>query len=350
MLEFLNEPIFNMVVYNNTVQQYLLALAILLSTVIVMKLFKIYILVRLKKITEKTETLIDDVLIESLERIGLKFYIAVALYISLRILVLPTIIYDMTYALMIIILSYYLVRVIIIWIEFFTKRMEEKDEGDPHSVSLIAKIIKVLVWVIGGVLVLQLLGYNVTTLMAGLGIGGIAVAFALQNVLSDMFASFTIYYDKPFKKGDHIVIGQDSGTVISTGLKSTRIQTLQGDELVISNKILTDERIHNYKKMRERRITFKIGIEYSTPTKKLKKINEIIEKIFKETKDVKLHSVKFLEFGDFSLIYNVIYYVKKGDYIAYLEAQEQINLAIKEAFEKEKIEMAFPTQTIYIKK
>ena len=102
--------------------------------------------------------------------------------------------------------------------------------------------------------------------------------------------------------------------------------------------------------MRERRINFKIGIEYGTPTKKMKKINQMIEKIFKETKDVKLHSVKFLEFGDFSLIYNIIYYVKKSDYNVYLEAQEQINLAIKEAFEKEKIEMAFPTQTLHIKK
>lgn len=350
MLEFLNGELLGTVVYGNTVEQYLIALAIFVGIMIVMKMFKMYVLVRLKKLAEKTDTLLDDVAVESLQRVGLKFYFAVALYIALRLLTVPVFIYDITYSVMIIILSYYVIKVAIIWVEFLTKKMENEDGGDPHSFELIAKVIKILIWVVGFVLVLQILGYNVTTLLAGLGVGGIAVAFALQNVLSDIFASFTIYYDKPFKRGDYIVVGTDSGTVISTGLKSTRIQTLQGDELVISNRTLTDERIHNYKKMKERRINFKIGVEYSTPTKKMKKINGIIEKIFKETPNVKLHSVKFLEFGDFSLNYNIIYYVKKGDYVAYLDAQEQINYNIKEAFEKEKINIAFPTQTLHIKK
>jgi len=251
---------------------------------------------------------------------------------------------------MVMIIVYYLVRVGIIWIEFFTKRVQEDKESDPHSIEIVGKIIKFVLWIIGFVFILQFLGYDVTTLVAGLGIGGIAIAFALQNVLSDIFASFTIYYDKPFKKGDYIVIGQDSGTVLATGLKSTRIQTLQGDELVISNKTLTEERIHNYKKMKERRINFQFRIEYGTPTKKMKKINEIVKKIFEEIPEVRLHSVRFFSFGDYSLIYHVIYYVKNREYLVYVEAQEKINFAIKEAFEKEGIGMALPTQTLYLKK
>lgn len=350
MLEILDEPIMDVIVYGNSIEQYLFALGILLLTVVVIKIFKMYILGRIKKLAEKTDTLVDDVIITSIERIGIKFYLAVALYIALRLLVLPVFVYDVTYAMMVMIIVYYLVRVGIIWIEFFTKRVQEDKESDPHSIEIVGKIVKVVLWVVAGVFVLQFLGYDVTTLVAGLGIGGIAIAFALQNVLSDIFASFTIYYDKPFKKGDYIVIGQDSGTVITTGLKSTRIQTLQGDELVISNKLLTEERIHNYKKMRERRINFQFGIEYGTPTKKMKKIESIVQKIFEDIPEAKLHSIKFFKFGDFSLIYDVIYFVKNRDYLVYQTVQEKINFGIKEAFEKEKINMAFPTQTLYIKK
>ena len=350
MLEILDEPIMDVIVYGNSIEQYLFALGILLLTVVVIKIFKMYILGRIKKLAEKTDTLVDDVIITSIERIGIKFYLAVALYIALRLLVLPVFVYDVTYAMMVMIIVYYLVRVGIIWIEFFTKRVQEDKESDPHSIEIVGKIVKVVLWVVAGVFILQFLGYDVTTLVAGLGIGGIAIAFALQNVLSDIFASFTIYYDKPFKKGDYIVIGQDSGTVITTGLKSTRIQTLQGDELVISNKLLTEERIHNYKKMRERRINFQFGIEYGTPTKKMKKIESIVQKIFEDIPEAKLHSIKFFKFGDFSLIYDVIYFVKNRDYLVYQTVQEKINFGIKEAFEKEKINMAFPTHKLYIKK
>lgn len=350
MLKILEEPFMDMVFYGNTVEQYLFALGILLITLVIIKIFKNYILGKIKKLAEKTDTLVDDVIVASIERIGLKFYFAVSLYIALRLLVLPVFIYDITYAMMVIIIVYYLVRVGIIWIEFFTKKIQDDEESDTHSIEIVGKIVKVILWIFAGVFLLQFLGYDVTTLIAGLGIGGIAIAFALQNVLGDVFASFTIYYDKPFKKGDYIVVGQDSGTVITTGLKSTRIQTLQGDELVISNKLLTEERIHNYKKMRERRINFKFGIEYGTPTKKMKKIEPIVKKIFEEIPEAKLHSIKFFTFGDFSLIYDVIYFVKNKDYLVYQTVQEKINYGIKEAFEKEEIKLALPAHILYIKK
>jgi len=350
MLEYLGTIDFNTIIYGNTIHQYVFALQILLATMIIIKIFKIYILSRLKALAQKTDTILDDVIITSIERIGVKFYFAVSLYIALRLLTLPVFIYDVTYAMMVMIVVYYVIRVAGIWIEFLTKKIQEDEDRDPHSVEIISKVAKVVIWVIGFVFILQFLGYDVTTLVAGLGIGGIAIAFALQNVLSDIFASFTIYYDKPFKKGDYIVIGQDSGTVLATGLKSTRIQTLQGDELVISNKLLTEERIHNYKKMVERRINFQFGIEYGTPTKKMRKIEPMVKKIFEDIPEARLDSIKFFKFGDFSLIYDVIYFVKNRDYLVYQTVQEKINFAIKEEFEKEKINMAFPTQTLFIKK
>ena len=197
---------------------------------------------------------------------------------------------------------------------------------------------------------IQNLGYNVSGLLAGVGIGGIAIAFALQNVLADVFASITIYFDKPFKVGDYIVIGADSGTVKNIGIKSTRIQTLQGQELVVSNKELTEARIHNYKKMKTRRVVFEFGVEYDTPTKKMKKIPGMLDKIFKKVDGADMERVHFKSFGDSALLYEVVYYISTKEYKIYMDIQEEMNLELKQAFEKEKISMAYPTQTLYLKK
>ena len=186
--------------------------------------------------------------------------------------------------------------------------------------------------------------------MAGLGIGGIAIAFALQNILSDIFASFSIYFDKPFKVDDFIIIGDDKGVVKKIGIKSTRIQTLQGEELVISNKELTESRVHNYKKMERRRIVFVFGVTYETPTEKVKKIPSIIKDIIEKTELADIDRVHFKEFADFSLNFEVVYYLKTSDYAEYMDTQQEINLAMKEHFEKEQIEFAYPTQTVFVHK
>jgi small-conductance mechanosensitive channel len=145
-------------------------------------------------------------------------------------------------------------------------------------------------------------------------------------------------------------VGAHSGTVTNIGVKSTRIKLLQGEELIISNKELTSTSVRNFRKLEKRRVTFTIGITYSTPTAKLKKIREIIAGIVKNVELAELDRVSFTEFGDYSLKFLVIYYVKVADYGKYLDTQETINFAIKEAFEKEGIEIAFPTQTVYINK
>ena len=186
-----------------------------------------------------------------------------------------------------------------------------------------------------------------------MGIGGIAIAFALQNILADAFSALSIYFDKPFEIGDFVVVGEFSGTVKKIGIKSTRIQLLQGEELVMSNAILTSSSVRNFKKMRKRRIVFGFGVTYDTPSKKLKKIPDIIRDIIDPEKLQyldKLDRVHFSEFGDFSLIFDVVFYMKTQDYMKYKDTQQAINYAIRDAFEKEGIEMAFPTQTIYLQK
>ncbi len=206
------------------------------------------------------------------------------------------------------------------------------------------------VWLVAAIIVFQNLGYNVSALVAGLGVGGIAIAFAVQNILTDIFSSFSIYFDRPFQEGDYIVVGDDSGTVKKIGIKSTRIQSLKGEELIVSNKELTETRIHNYKKMRERRISFNFGVVYETPTEKLRKIPEIVKSITDKIELVRLDRVHFDKFGDFSLSFEVVYYLNTSDYNKYMDIQQDINIDLKEAFKKEKIDFAYPTQTVFLNK
>jgi small-conductance mechanosensitive channel len=188
--------------------------------------------------------------------------------------------------------------------------------------------------------------------LTGLAIGGAATAivigFALQHVLSDFFSAFSIYFDRHF-----IIVGDYAGTVTKIGMKSTRLELLQGEELVLSNNELTTASVRNFKKMNRRRIEFSFGVTYDTPLVKLKKIPGIIKNIIDKEKlenVYKLDRVHFTEFGDFSLNFNIIYYMNTKDYLKYRDTQQEINFRIIEAFEKEGIQMAFPTQTIFLNK
>jgi small-conductance mechanosensitive channel len=225
-----------------------------------------------------------------------------------------------------------------------------KDKKDKSPVNVIKKISVGLIWVLGLLTLLSTLGINITSLIAGLGIGGVAVALALQNILSDLFSSFAIYFDKPFEVGDFIVVEDKMGTVEKIGIKTTRIKALQGEEIVISNNDLTNAKIHNYKKMELRRVSFKIGVVYSTSNDNLQKIKKIISDVIENVKEVKFDRVHFESFGDSSLDFEVVYYVESADYAVYMDKKEEINFKIFEAFSKNKIEFAFPSQSIYLEK
>ncbi len=221
-----------------------------------------------------------------------------------------------------------------------------------HIVFILKKVITIAIFIIAFVIILNSLNLQgaLETTLVGFGVGGIAVAFALQSTLSDVFSAFSLYFDHPFEIGDFIVVGEYSGTVKSIGMRATRIQLLQGEELVVSNKELTSASIRNFRKLETRRITFNMGVTYDTPSEKLKKIPTIIGDIIKNTENAKLDRVHFTEYGDFSLKFLVVYYVQSADWGVYLVTQEKINFAIKEAFEKEGIEIAFPTNVTYLKK
>lgn len=223
-------------------------------------------------------------------------------------------------------------------------------QPDPLITKVLFKILKLALWIGVGIVLLQNLGVNVSAIVGGLGIGGIAVAFALKEILADILAYFSIQFDKPFQEGDSIVIGDDRGTVKHIGLKSTRLQSVQGEELIIPNQDLTGSRLRNFKKMGKRRVVFGFGVAYETPTKKIKKIPGIIKNIFAGRKLAELDRVHFKELGDFSLNFEVVYHFKGRNYRAYLGSQQAINLAILEEFEREGIQLAYPTQKVFISK
>ncbi|MFT4311587.1 MAG: mechanosensitive ion channel family protein [Candidatus Woesearchaeota archaeon] len=343
-----------MEIYGNSQIELLTALAIFVISWILIFLFKKIFLVTLEKAAKKTKTQIDNIIVEILKGLGWPVYAWISLYVSTNFLQMPEWYNEFMDVFILLVLAYYLVKSFNKVVEFTVKQIiqkrEEKDEHDNAILSLLSKFIRSVVWLFAVLFVLSNFGFEVTTFLAGIGIGGIAIALALQGVLTDLFASLSIYLDKPFKVGDFILVGPDSGVVQTIGIKSTRIKTLQGQELVISNKELVETRVHNFKKMDKRRIVFNLGVTYETPTAKLKKIPKIIENVYKSVEDADLDRVHFKSFDDFALTYEIVYFVNTNDYTRYMEIQQNVNLEIKEQFEKQKIDMAYPTQTLYLKK
>ena len=190
--------------------------------------------------------------------------------------------------------------------------------------------------------------------------GGIAIALAAQNILGDLFASLSIVLDKPFVVGDFLIIGDFLGSVEKVGIKTTRLRSLSGEQLVFSNNDLLNSRIRNYGRMYERRVVFSLGVTYQTPSEKLKRIPDIVRKAVEaqenvreavETQeDVRFDRAHFQKYGDFALIFEIVYYVLSADYAQYMDVQQAINLRIYEDFEENEIEFAYPTQTVYVSK
>lgn len=338
-------------ILNNTTNLYAWAVVIFIVSFITLKIFKGIIVNHLKKLSEKTKTTADDVAVKIFQRIGMPFYVTISLYFAIQPLELPEYIVKTIYYALIFIGTYEAVKAIQTLIDYIIGRTLQKEgvkeKESVGAIKTFGQVLKILVWIGAGILALSNLGFDVTSLIAGLGISGIAIALALQNILGDLFSSLSIFIDKPFKVGDFIIAGNEMGTVQKIGIKSTRIIALRGEEIVISNQDLTNARIMNFKKMEKRRIDFGIGVEYGTNVEKLKKIPQIIEEIIASIELTEFDRAHFKNFGDFSLNFEIVYYVLTNDYNKYMDIQQEINLGIAEAFKREKIEIAFPTQTVY---
>lgn len=338
-------------------QSYVMAAIVFVGLTIFFWILRMVVLRHVKVLAQKTSSSFDDMIIDAVDGIRAWVYTIVALYISLQFFTLPDALDKVIVGVFLFAIVWQAIEVASCFVNYFVTQFLEKDEDgdgeiDPNSANsanLVTLISRLAMWSFGAIFVLSNLGVEVTSLIAGLGIGGIAIAFALQGVLSDLFASFSLYFDKPFRIGDFIVIGDNSGKVERIGIKTTRLRTLQGEELVVSNTELTTARVQNFKKMQERRIVSTFGITYETPQERTKEVPGIVKRIFESLEGAHLDRVHLTSFGDFALIYELVYYVESSDYSEYLDLQQSFNFDLMKRFAELGIEFAYPTQMLYTK-
>jgi small-conductance mechanosensitive channel len=336
--------------WNNTILDYLIFLGSLAASFIVLLVFKRIILRRLVKWAEKTPTSLDDMLLKAFKRYLLPLLYVGALYLNTKWLKLSDGAEDVINVIAlaaVMILGAVIISSLLIYLlnKYFEKRQREVNKA---AMRWIGALIKAIVWVGALLLFLDNRGVKITTLVAGLGIGGIAVAFAAQAVLEDIFSFVTIFFDRPFEIDDFIIIDNLSGTVEHIGIKTTRVRSISGEQLIFSNKDLTNSRVRNYKRMLSRRVAFSLGVTYDTPLDKLKEIPALIKQIIDAVDQTDFSRAHFKEFADSSLNIEVVYFVLSQDYDIYMDVQQDINFGIKEAFDARGIEFAFPTQTLYL--
>jgi small-conductance mechanosensitive channel len=349
-MEFLNNLPWQSVYYNNTLNEYIWALLLFIIIVFAFKIIKTRVWVRLEKLSKLSKTNLDDKIVEMLQSIKAPFYIVLSFWIVSRTLVLNSVVIDVINTLFIIMIFHQVTKLLQLLLKFWVNKSVDNESQRKNILSLLSISMKIVVWVFGVLLILSNLGVNVSSLIAGLGIGGVAVALAAQAVLGDIFSSITIYFDKPFEAGDFIILedGTTMGVVEKIGFKTTRIKAIGGEEVVVSNSKLTSQKIHNYKKMEKRRVVVNFGVVYGTSQDKMKHIPEIVKNIVDGISDIDFDRVHFKKFADSSLMFELVYFVSTADYYAYMDQNQQLHLQIKEQFEKENIEMAFPTQTIHL--
>ncbi|MDI6759042.1 MAG: mechanosensitive ion channel family protein [Candidatus Omnitrophota bacterium] len=339
--------------FGNRILEYLIALLTLILSLLFVKVIIRSIVKRLKKFAEKTITTFDDLLIKIIERIVLPALYLSCFYLGLKTLKMPAGMDSVINALQLAVVTFFATRIVIAFLGYGLNLYLSKKKGDTtlvRSLEGMLRMVKFVIWALAVIIFLDNIGFKVSTIIAGLGIGGVAVAIAAQALLKDFFSYFSIVFDRPFKLGDFIIIGDFMGTVEHIGIKTTRIRSLGGEQVIFSNTDLTDSRVRNYMLMEKRRVLFRIGVTYQTVLNKLKEIPKIIENIIKNTKDTAFDRAHFFSYGDFSLIFEVVYYVIGPDYNKYMDIQQQINFGIKEEFEKQDIEFAYPTKTLYIHK
>jgi len=337
-------------IFQNSVADYATALLILIIGLTATLIFKNVVLRKFKEVAKKTTPPFDDFIAIALERTLIPLLYFGSLYIALRVLNLDHLLSRSIEVIGLVLITFFVIKFSIAVIALSLETFVKKDELKKKNYSGILTVVKIALWIFGAIFLLDNLGFKISTVIAGLGIGGIAIALAAQSLLGDLFSYFSIFFDKPFEIGDFIIIGDYLGEVEHIGIKTTRLKSLSGEQLIFSNSDLTNSRVRNYKRMDKRRVVFKFGVTYQTPTSKLKEIPKMIRSIVNNVKDTTCDRAHFFEYGDFSLVFEVVYYVLGNDYNIYMDKQQEINFAIKEEFEKQNIEFAYPTQTVILNK
>jgi small-conductance mechanosensitive channel len=331
-LELLGQP----------VTEYVVAAAIILGAVVVLQIAKRVLVARLKNQ--------DSPAVRAVRRFLFPMLHIAALYAAVRTIDLPPDAARAAEVVFLILLSWFLIRLTISLadrgINNYVERTRSAEEK--NRIRPLLAVLNLVIWIVGVLFLLDNLGFQISTVVAGLGISGIAVALAAQAVLGDLFSYFVIFMDRPFEIGDFVIFGDVLGTIEKIGVKTTRLRSLGGEEIIVSNADLTSSRVRNYKRMEERRIVFGFGVLYETEPEKLRAIPDLVQEIAARQELVRFDRAHFKSFGNSSLDFEVVYYVLSPDYTTYMNIQQAINLAIFEAFAEKGIGFAYPTTTVYL--
>ena len=347
------KEIFGTVCMGNSVSSYCLAAGIIIGGILLVWVLDKIVVAVMKKKAKKTNTSVDDFLTRNIEKSLIPILYIGVVYYGVKNIALNPVLAKYINMAAVGLVTIFGIRFLAHLANYFLENiwmMKEQDPAKKKNIKGFMIITKALIWGLGIVILLDNMGYKVSALLAGLGIGGIAVALAAQAVLGDLFAYISIVFDRPFEVGDFIIIDNYLGTIEDIGIKTTKIRSLGGEMLIFSNTDLTNSRVRNYKKMEKRRAVFTIGVTYNTGAEKLKKIPGIVREIIGGVKDTTFDRSHFVNYGDFTLNFESVYYIDGSDYNKYMDIQQEINIKLYEAFEKEGIEFAFPTQTLYLNK
>lgn len=335
----------------NTLLAYGAAALTFLAVVVGFLVARRLILRKLHALAARTVTDLDDFAVELLGMVRSPECYLVGLYAATRTLIVPARADHFLRSLVIVLLAYRAVTMIQAAVAYGIRKAMvngDADQARADTAKTLTLLVQAAIWVGAAVFVLDNLGFNVNSMVAGLGIGGVAVALAAQAVLGDLFAALSIFLDRPFAIGDFIIVGDSMGTVERIGIKTTRIRALSGELLVMGNSQLTSSRIRNYKKMRERRVSFQFGLVYGTSSEILEKAPALVKKLVSQDPLLRFDRTHFMNFGASSLDFEVVYFVLDPDYNKYMDCHQRLLLGMVKEFRVLGADFAFPTQTVIL--
>ena len=300
----------NQVFFHNRLLDYLIFGGILIIGAVVARVLNNVLIKRLYAWAESTPGIIDDFLVHTLKEKIMPFLYYGLLIFAVQFLHVAPVITKGLNLLGIVLLTFYGVRFFLDALKLFLKNywLKKAQNADKqHIFDGIFAIVKLMIWGFAFLLLLDNLGVKISTLVTGLGIGGVAVALAAQTILGDLFNYFTIYFDRPFEVGDYIIVGEYRGTVEHIGLKTTRLRSLGGEQLILANTDLTNSRVRNYKRMERRRVVFNIRVAYTTDLQRLRLLSELLTEIVKNMPETTFDRAHFAEIKEDSFVFEVVY-------------------------------------------
>ena len=336
-------------VWGNTVRDYFVAGGLLVAILAVIAVFRL--VARPRLVEGAAETRFDHLVRDLLSKTRLILVLLVSFYFVSKALTLPGIAWTMIRGAAIVAALLQAGLWVSAGLDFALRRYKEEklltDASAVTTISAVAFMGKLGLWVILLLVALQNFGVAITPLVTGLGIGGIALALATQNILGDLFASLSIVVDKPFVIGDFIVIGDFAGSVEKIGLKTTRIRSIGGEQIIMSNSDLLQSRIRNFKRMAERRVVYTFGLTHETSAEKLERIPSIIRETIEGLEHARFDRAHFKGFSDSAFVFESVFWITSPDYVVFMDVQQMVSLALVRAFQAEAIRFALPVRRLY---